>query len=170
MSLKPLLGAAFAAALLGTVAGAHAQDSQGKKFISEAMEGNLAEVQMGQLADQNGASPAVKQFGQMLVQDHGAANQKAESVAQQLGVTTPGEPNAQHKAEYAKMAKLKGAAFDRAFAKAMVADHEKDLRKYQAEAKRQNDPAAAYAAESVPVLQKHLQAAQQLERTQSSRR
>jgi putative membrane protein len=170
MSLKPMIGASLAAMLLTAASGAVAQDAHAKKFISEAMEGNLAEVQMGQLADQNGASAEVKQYGQMLVQDHGSANQKAESVAQQLGVTTPGEPSAAQKAELARMAKLQGAQFDRAFIRAMVADHEKDVRKYQAEAKRKNDPAAAYASETLPTLQHHLQQAQQLQKTVSSSR
>lgn len=56
-----------------------------------------------------------------------------------------------------------GAAFDKAFAMHMVADHQKDIAKYQAEADSK-DPASliALARKTVPVLKKHLAAAQAL--------
>jgi putative membrane protein len=95
------------------------------------------------------------------VTDHGNANQKASTVATGIGVTPPTEPSAKQKAEYAKMSKLSGAAFDRQFATHMVADHKKDIREYKAEAKR-SDPAASYASETLPDLQKHLETAQSL--------
>src|ERR1043165_6190042 len=87
-----------------------------QKFIKEAIEGNLAEVQMGQLAQQNGQSQGVKDFGQMLVTDHGQANTKAQSVAQSMNVTPPTEPNAKQKKEYDKMSKLNGPASDEVLA------------------------------------------------------
>ena len=61
------------------------------------------------------------------------------------------------------MAKLRGAAFDRAYAKAMVEDHQEDLRVYQEEAASGTDPdVKAFAARQVPLLQEHLRMAQRL--------
>jgi len=135
-----------------------------QKFIKEAIEGNLAEVQMGQLAQQNGASQSVKDFGQMLVTDHGQANTKAQSVAQTFNVTPPTEPNAKQKKDYDKMSKLNGAAFDKAFAQHMVADHKKDIAAFQKETKSKNQAAASFAKETLPTLQKHLETAQSLQK------
>ena len=53
-----------------------------KEFIKDAIEGNLAEAQVGRLAQQKAASPEVKEFGARLERDHAAANAKAEQVAQ----------------------------------------------------------------------------------------
>jgi predicted outer membrane protein len=70
------------AALVGLIsAPALAQDKASQKFITEAIQGNFAEVAMGQLAQQNGERSDVKSYGQMLVTDHGAANQKAIEAA-----------------------------------------------------------------------------------------
>jgi putative membrane protein len=150
-------------ALLGSVAAVPAASSKADRaFITEAIEGNLAEVEMGKLAQQNGQSQDVKSFGQMLVTDHSAANQKAMEVASQMGVTPPSKPNAKQKAMYDKMSKLSGAAFDKAFAKEMVADHKKDIAAFKKEAKKKNDPAAEFASNTLPTLQKHLEAAQKL--------
>src|ERR1700738_4096193 len=71
-------------------------------------------------------------------------NQKATQVAQLLGVTPPNELNAKQKAAYDKLSKLSGATFDRAFAKEMVADHKKDIKEFEKEAKNK-DPAGQFA-------------------------
>src|SRR5436190_19742346 len=156
-----ILAAGIIAAAVTSSAFAQGGD---QKFIKEAIEGNLAEVQMGKLAQQNGASQGVKDFGQMLATDHGQANTKAQSVAQSLNVTPPTEPNAKQKKDYDKMSKLNGAAFDKAFAQHMVADHKKDIAAYKKETKSKNQTAAGYANETLPTLEKHLETAQSLQK------
>ena len=138
-----------------------AQDKASQKFLKEAIEGNLAEVQVGELAQKNGGSDRVRSFGQMLQKDHLDANQKAKSAANQLGMSPPSEPNSKQKAMYDRMSKLSGANFDREFAKNMVEDHKKAIKEYEKEAKK-NDAGGAYAKEALPTLHKHLETAQSL--------
>src|SRR4051812_527205 len=157
-----VLSAAVAAFLLsGSLS--QAQDKASQKFLTEAIEGNYAEVEMGKLAQQNGQSDAAKSFGQMLATDHGRANDKAIQVAKQMNVNAPSGPNAKQKADYDKMAKMKGPAFDKMFAQHMVADHKKDIAAYQKESKKK-DAAGTYAADALPTLQKHLETAQSLQK------
>jgi predicted outer membrane protein len=147
-------------ALILSVSGtcALAKDEPSDAFLKKAIQGNLAETQMGQLAQKSGQSEDVKSFGKMLSDDHAAANQKATDAAGKLGMTAPTEPSARQKALYEKMSKMTGAQFDRSFAKDMVEDHEKDLADYKKEA-RQNDAAGQYAAGEIDTLQKHLDTA-----------
>jgi putative membrane protein len=143
---------------------AMAQDKASQKFITEAIHGNFAEVSMGQLAQQNGASEEVKAYGQILVSDHGSANQQAQQAASSVGVTAPPtESNAKQKADHDKMAKMNGAAFDREFASHMVKDHKKDIAAYT-KASKKTDAAGQYAKSTLPTLQKHLETAQSLQR------
>lgn len=144
---------------------AFAQSKTDQTFVKKAIEGNLAEVQMGKLAEQKGASDQVRNFGQMLQSDHATNNQKAMALAQSLNVTPPSGPNAEQKRSYDRLSKLSGAQFDREFAKAMVSDHKKDIREFQSEAKSKNAQVADYAKSTVPDLQKHLQAAESLTQT-----
>ena len=58
---------------------------------------------------------------------------------------------------------LSGASFDRSFAKSMVKDHQEDNKECRQEATK-NDAAGRLAKETLPVLQKHLQAAQAREK------
>jgi putative membrane protein len=138
-------------------------------FLMKAIQGNYAEVEMGKLAQQNGQSDDVKKFGQMLVDDHSAANQKAMDAAKSLGVSVPDGPNSKQKADAQKMSKMTGPQFDRGFATHMVADHQKDLAEYKKEAK-QSDAAGEYAKAQIEVLQKHLDFATSLRSTKSSTR
>jgi putative membrane protein len=159
-----LIAAAAAAVLLSAMATAFAADRASEKFIKEAIEGNLAEVQVGKLAQEKGQRADVKAFGQMLASDHGSANQKAMQVAGQLGVTTPNEPNAKQKKVYDKLSKLSGDKFDAAFAKEMVKDHKHDIKAFEKAAKATQDPAKSFASETLPTLRKHLETAQALEK------
>jgi putative membrane protein len=167
--MRRLIPALIAVATLFSTS-ALAQDKASQKFITEAIEGNFAEVQLGELAQKNGQSEEVKTYGKMLVTDHSAANEKARPAATGVGVTSPPNgPNAKQKADYDKMAKLKGAAFDKAFAEHMVKDHQKDIGEYQKASKKQ-DAVGQYAQATLPTLQKHLDDAKALQKSTSVKR
>ena len=131
-------------------------------FLTEAIQINLAEISVGDLAQKNGGSDDVKSFGKMLVDDHTASNTKATSLAQANGVTPPTEPKAADKQKHDELAKLSGADFDREFAKAMAKGHEEAISKFEA-ASKGDDDIAKFAQETLPTLQKHLKTAQTLE-------
>jgi putative membrane protein len=131
-------------------------------FLTEAIQINLAEISVGDLAQKNGGSDDVKSFGKMLVDDHTASNTKATSLAQANGVTPPTEPKAADKQKHDELAKLSGADFDREFAKGMVKGHEEAISKFEA-ASKGDDDIAKFAQETLPTLQKHLKTAQTLE-------
>jgi putative membrane protein len=134
-----------------------------ESFLKEAIQGDLAEVNMGKLAQEKGQSQEVKQFGQMLEQDHSQHLQKAKDAAQQMGLTVPTEPNAKQKKMHDEASKLSGAQFDKHFAQEMVSDHKEDIKKYEKEAKSKG-PLADFAEKTIPTLQKHLQTAESLPR------
>ena len=159
---KSLISLGALAALTCGVQVAWAQDFASQDFVRKAMQGNMAEVSVGQLAQQKGTSDAVRQFGQQLVTDHSAANDKLKQVATSMGITSPPtEPNADQKSMHDKLAAMSGAEFDRAFSTGMVADHQKDIAEYQDEAKAK-DAAGQYATETLPTLEQHLKVAQSL--------
>ena len=145
---------------LGSAAFAQ-NDAATKKFLTQAIEGNYAEVSMGDLAQKNGQSDGVKSFGKMLSTDHDAANQKATDAAKSIGITPPTGPNAKQKADYSKMSKTSGIDFDKMFATHMIADHQKDIAEYK-KASKMKDAAGEYASGEVDTLQKHLGTAKSL--------
>ena len=132
-----------------------------QRFVAGAIQADLAEVQIGKLAQQKGDNDGVKQFGQMLEQDHSQHLQQAQQLANQIGVTPPTEPSSEQKSTYDKLSKLSGANFDKQFALAMVRDHREDVAKFEKQAKEKN-AVGTFAGQTVPTLQKHLKTAEEL--------
>ena len=147
--------------LMLSITSAVAKDKASETFLKKAIEGNFAEVSMGDLAQKNGQSEGVRSFGQMLSTDHAAANQKALNAAKGLGMNPPTGPNSKQKADYEKMSKMSGAGFDKMFATHMVADHQKDIAEYT-KASKTKDAAGEYAAGQIDTLRKHLDTAKSL--------
>ena len=129
-------------------------------FVKKAAEGGMAEVDLGNVAKQNGSNDAVKQFGDHMVTDHGKANDELKSLAQQKNWTLPSEPKAADKSKKDRLSKMNGADFDKAYMRDMVMDHQKDVKEFQKCASSCSDPdLKAWAAKTVPTLQDHLKMA-----------
>jgi putative membrane protein len=119
--------------------GAEAQTMKDKMFVRKAAEGGLAEVQLGQLAEQKSGNDAIKQFGAKMVADHTMLNGEMKPVADNLGVQTPKKMSKKDQDEYDQLAALSGTDFDKAYLTAMVKDHRKDLREFREEAESAGD-------------------------------
>jgi putative membrane protein len=137
--------------------------SQDRNFLMDAAMGGMMEVELGGLATQKGASDAVKQFGQRMVDDHGKANQELMSLASTKGVTLPTELDEKHRAHVTKLSNLSGAEFDREYSKMMLSDHNKDVSAFEKESTKGADAdLKAFATKTLPTLQEHLQMARAL--------
>jgi putative membrane protein len=155
----------FAAGILTLLAGqAMAQLSVADKtFATKAASGGQAEVTLGKLAAQKAGNQQVRQFGQQMVTDHSQANQDLMAIAKQQNLTLPTKPDAASESTEQRLQASSGAAFDSAYTRDMVQDHQQDVAEFQKEASSGQDPALkAFAQKCLPVLQRHLQMAQQL--------
>ena len=93
----------------------------------------MAEVELGQLAEQNGQSQEVKDFGKRMVTDHSKANDELKQVAEKEDVTLPTTLDAKDQATKERLEKLHGAAFDKAYMHDMVMDHKADIAEFKHE-------------------------------------
>ena len=126
-------------------------------FTMKAAQGGLAEVQLGQLAVNRATNPAVRQFGQRMIGDHTKANDQLKQIAQQQKMTLPASLGAKDQALYDKLQNLSGPQFDKAYMKAMVKDHEEDIKEFQKEADHGKDPSIqSFASQVLPILSDHL--------------
>lgn len=136
-----------------------ASASDDNKFVMEAANGGLAEVELGKIASTKAANGEVKKFAEMMIQDHSKANEELKSLAAKKGIKLPAEPDAQHKATMEDLRSKVGAEFDRAYVDAMIEDHKKDVALFESESQNGNVPEIkAFAAKALPVLRKHLKA------------
>jgi predicted outer membrane protein len=159
-------GAGQAAAGAATGAKLSAGD---EKILKDMAMANMAEVEGGKLAQGKSQSSEVKAFAQQMIDDHTANLNEVKALAQARGVTLPTEPDAKHKAMAAKLEKMSGDAFDKAYMKqAGVQDHKTVHAKLMAASKKAKDPEVkALVDKTEPVVAQHLKSAEQMHMAKS---
>jgi predicted outer membrane protein len=161
-------GAGQAAAGGAAATGAKLSASD-QKAVKDMAMADMAEVETGKLALSKTQNSDVKAFAQQMVDDHGQALAKVQALAQARGVTLPTELDAKHKTMSAKLEKLSGDAFDKAYmANAGVKDHKDTKSKLTSAAKKIKDAdVKALADQHMPVVEQHLKSAQQMNMAKS---
>jgi putative membrane protein len=140
------------------------QSMADQAFVQEAMQGNDAEVQLAQLAQQKSQSQDVKQYAAKMANDHQQMNDKWFSpVAKQLNVSEPKGPSKKDKKLMAKLQGLNGDEFDKEYITCMLKDHQEDLKKFKQEADASQDPnLKQIATQGSTVISQHLQLTEQV--------
>jgi putative membrane protein len=136
---------------------------QDRLFVLLAGQGGLAEVELARLADTKAQSPAVKQFAQRMLQEHGAANSQLASAARQAGLVPPTRPSADHEAMRSQLSGLSGRAFDEAYLRGQLVEHQKTVQVLEWEmGSGQQPPLQRFAAATLPAVMNHLLEVQRL--------
>lgn len=134
-----------------------------RRFLEEAAAGGMAEVALGNMARERGGSAPVREFGERMVADHGRANEELTRLAAARGVGTPTDSDRRHRRTMERLGQQQGADFDRSFAEAMVDDHERTVKLFEAQSRRGEDAEIkAFATRTLPTLREHLHAARAL--------
>ncbi|HXN52432.1 MAG TPA: DUF4142 domain-containing protein [Candidatus Acidoferrum sp.] len=134
-----------------------------EKFVREAAEGSMAEMKLGQLAEEKGQSDEVKRFGKRMVEDHTKALDELKQIAVQEGINLPTDVSRKDAETYDRLAKLSGPEFDKAYAQEMVRDHQKDVAEFKRATSSAQKPALKqFAQHELPTLESHLQQAKQM--------
>jgi len=125
MNLKLALVAPLAIAIAVPAAAAGPTDPQ---IAHIAYTAGVIDVAAGKQALAKSHNKAVRAFAEEMVRDHTAVNDKALALVKKLKVTPQDNPTSQAlnkgaKAESDKLAKLNGAAFDRAYVDNEIAFH-----------------------------------------------
>lgn len=134
-----------------------------KAFIIDAEKANLQERFLGRLAVEKSQNQRIKDYGQMLADDHSRALRNLVDLMQQKGMNQPTTlPKAREEA-FDQFKGLSGPAFDAEFINMMIQDHEKavDMFKHEVSTAQDND-VRKYASDLLPALEKHLQKALEL--------
>ena len=125
-------------------------------FVMEAAMGSMMEVEAGNLAQQNGGSQRVKNFGAMMVRDHSQANNELKTLVTGRGIMIPDSLPADKRKHIEAMGKMKGKSFDSHYISMMKDDHKKDISKFEKQASSGTDAQLKdWATKTLPVLKMH---------------
>lgn len=123
-----LAGAALAAMLAFGVQ-AQATAPNDAQIAAIVVAANQVDIDAGKLAESKAHSKEVKEFGRLMVVDHGGVNKAATELVQKLKVTPQDNPTAQGLKQggdenLAQLRKLSGAQFDKAYVDHEVTYHQ----------------------------------------------
>jgi putative membrane protein len=154
--------AALAAAFLAFEASAQTVKRGDRDFVEKAAKSGMEEVDISRIAAERTSNSSVKSFAQMMVSDHSAANEKLTSLATGKAIKLP----AQDTSVSGKWAKRDSKDFDQEYVDKMVSDHKEAVDLFQKEADKGTDPELqAFARDTLPKLQHHLEMAMDLKKT-----
>src|ERR1700712_1290761 len=133
------------------------------KFAVAAANGGMAEVELGQLAQQKAANAKVKDFGGMMVTDHSKANDEMKALAKSKGITLPDSVDSKEQKVKTDLSAKSGADFDKAYVSNMIDDHKEDIKEFEDASKNCKDAdLKAFAVKTLPTLKMHLDAIQKI--------
>jgi putative membrane protein len=137
--------------------------SSDKKFLTNAAQGGMAEVQESEAVAGRAENGKVNHFARHMIKDHSQANQKLMSLADSKGVTLPSSPSMMQMHMRNKLTKLQGAELDRAYMAQSVKDHESTISLFEGAAQNAKDPQIRrFAADTLPTLRHHLKMARDI--------
>jgi putative membrane protein len=131
-------------------------------FVNEAASGDMFEIESSKLATQKG-NDRVKQFADQMVNDHGKTSNELKGKAKQANTALPTEMSGSQQRMLDKLRGLNGDDFSKQYAEDQVSAHKDAVSLFERYGKGgDNADLKAWATETLPALQHHLDMAQQL--------
>jgi putative membrane protein len=133
-------------------------------FVQKAAQGSMAEVALSNLARRRAADQDVRDFASRMVQDHSQANRQLHRLAWEKGLSVPTDMDFPHRIALTNLRNRSGEAFDRAYMRRMVDDHQSTLAMFRTYARNGADPdLRAWARQMLPALEHHRSMARETE-------
>jgi len=127
------------------------------KFVVDAGNGGMTEVELSKLALQKGTNAKAKEFADMMVMDHSKANMELKALAKAKNITLPDSINADSKKAWDDLNAKTGKDFDKAYVSTMVSEHKKTVSMFEDASKNLKDAELkAFVDKTIPVLKGHL--------------
>lgn len=164
--LKTLSLLAFATFTLCAIGMAHAAQRgdaiSPQDFVEEASAKGVAEIEVARLALEKAVTEEVKGFAQTMLDDHQRANQELAALATRKGLEVSDDAELINQAK-ALVLKLRGEeSFDKAYINNQVQAHKQTIALFRQASESSDKDIAAFASETLPKLEHHLQMAEQV--------
>lgn len=135
-------------------------DHGDRRFLEKAAKSGQEEVEISNIAVERTSNPDVKRFAQMMVDDHGRANEELAALAQKYNVELPAKGTNEE-----KWRRRDAKDFDRDYIKTMISDHKDAVSLFRKEAKDGTAPdVLEFARKTLPKLEQHYERANDLKK------
>lgn len=130
--------------------------SADRQFFEKAAQGGMFEVESSRIAATKAVSDSLRDFGTMMIDDHGKANEELQALARSKGITVPSTLDGGHQRQVDELRDLSGATFDSRYHELQVAAHDGAIELFEKTARDSTDSdVRAFATKTLPTLRKH---------------
>lgn len=127
------------------------------KFLVSAAEIDLKQIQLGQLAQQSGTSPHVRELGKIMEEAHTKSLNELKALAKRKDISIPTSVNEDAQEVYKDLNEESAEDFDKAYSDEMVRVHDDAISTFKNASEDSNDTEIKnWATNSLPGLHKHL--------------
>jgi len=129
---------------------------QDRVFLREAAQKNMLELELGEIARWKGSSEWAREYGEVMMKDHRMGVNEVRLIARKLNLMVPNRLSTENKKIVARLSRLNGAEFDRAYRAEMIRGHNAYDEKLEREIKLGNNSLIRnFAIKSAPVTRLH---------------
>jgi len=132
-------------------------------FVQLAAQSNLYEIQLSELAVDQGRDTLVRAFAQQMVDEHGTAQDELRAIANQYKLAGwPDALSANQQSVFDSLSEAEGFQFDTKFMEAQISLHQNSVGIFEKGAKSNNADVKGYANKYLNAIRMHLQMADSL--------
>jgi putative membrane protein len=134
-------------------------------YVQNQARGDMFEIEAGKLALQKSQSPDLQRFAQMMVDDHTQSSNTLQQALKTGNVSTaaPKTLDSRHSQALDQLKNMPAGQFDQAYYQSQVQGHREVLALNQSYSQTGDNAALRqFSAQTIPVVQKHLSALQQM--------
>ncbi len=156
VALLGMTGAALLTTVVPALATGNLMTPTDKMFVTKAAQGGIAEVMTSKLALSHSSNKNVLMVARRMIKDHSVANADLKQTAMKLDVMAPNHTDPMHMAAYARLSRLHGTSFDKAYMSGQVKDHDMTVALFKTEIdKGQESSIRGFATKYLPTIQDH---------------
>lgn len=149
-----------------TMAVTPAPDANTSAFLVDATNGGMAEVQLSRIAAERSTNAAVKDFANMMINDHTSANDQIMALAAKKSVTLPSDVSDENRKKSDELMKKSVKDFDKEYVDIMVKDHEAAVNLFEKASNNVSDAeVVSFVNNILPKLKSHLESAKTLKKS-----
>ncbi|RFZ85002.1 DUF4142 domain-containing protein [Mucilaginibacter terrenus] len=134
-------------------------DDQALPFLQKGIQSGNAEVKLSELALKNSQNVEIKQFAQMMINDHTQNGKELTDLASKRKVNIPDGIDTEHNRILTSLTTKTGADFDKEYMQVMVHDHEKAIGLFETVTDNTDKKINDLADKTLPKLREHLKEA-----------
>lgn len=149
-----------------TMTTAPVPDANTSAFLVDATNGGMAEVQLSRIAVERSTNAAVKNFANLMINDHTSANDQMMALAAKKNVTLPSDVSDENRKKTDELMKKSAKDFDKEYVDMMAKDHEAAVNLFERASNNVSDAeVVSFINNILPKLKSHLESVKALKKS-----